>query len=102
MTVRTHDDARQNLTPSVQNPADRTIFGWVAAAAIALWRAVDDLYCRIQNRRRFEAMLELEDSLLNDIGVTRDEVRWASRLPLSYSAGDELRRASGRRIRRSE
>ena len=47
-----------------------------------------------QDRDAFNAMLSLDDVLLKDIGVTRDNVRWASKLPLEVNAADELRRLS--------
>lgn len=98
MTVRTHDDARLNIAPSARVSIVGAIFGGVTT----LWRAAEDFYSRIQNRRGVEAMLDLEDSILRDMGVTRDDVRWASRLPLSYRAGEELACARDRRLRRSQ
>lgn len=57
-------------------------------AWISLWRI----------RRRFNRLLDLDDRLLDDIGVTRAEVEYASRLPLGVNAAMELRRlANGRR-----
>ena len=47
-----------------------------------------------QDRDAFNAMLRLEDELMRDIGVTRANVEWASRLPLEKNAADELRRLS--------
>lgn len=49
-------------------------------------------------RKRFKSLLDLEDKMLDDIGVTRDEVQRAANLPLSQDAASELRRiALGRR-----
>lgn len=101
MTVCTNDNLRPHLAPSKQVSADRSIIGLTISGLAALWRAGDELYGRIQNRRGVQSMLELDDSLLRDMGVTRDDVRWASQLPLSCRAGEELSRASGRRVRRS-
>lgn len=105
MTVCTNDDVRQNLAPAKQGLAGGTFLGGLARlaqGATIVWRAAEEYYMRFQNRRRLEAMLELDDSILSDIGVTRDDVRWASRLPLSYRAGEELSRARGRRMSRSK
>jgi uncharacterized protein YjiS (DUF1127 family) len=41
-------------------------------------------------RRAVRRMESLDDHLLRDIGVTRDEVRWAAGLPLSQNAALSL------------
>lgn len=51
------------------------------------------------NRRRFNRLLDLEDTILDDIGVTRTDVLIASRLPLQRNAALELRRISLERRR---
>ncbi len=51
------------------------------------------------NRRRFNRLLDLEDAILDDIGVTRGDVQIASRLPLQRNAALELRRISLERRR---
>lgn len=48
-------------------------------------------------RRRFNRLLDLDDRMLDDIGVTREEVQLASKLPLSANAGNQLRMTSERR-----
>lgn len=63
----------------------------------ALKTIAANLRQRRKNRERrdaFNTMLHLDDRMLSDIGVTRDDVRWASRLPLSVNASEELRRLS--------
>lgn len=50
-------------------------------------------------RRKVREMQELDDRMLADIGVRRDEVEWASQLPLSVNAALELEAASFRRRR---
>lgn len=42
------------------------------------------------NRAAFRQMLKLEDNILQDIGVTRDDIVWASNLPISKNAALEL------------
>lgn len=50
--------------------------------------------------RRAVARLDaLDDLLLDDIGVTRPEVRWAAGLPLSVNAALELEERANRRRR---
>ncbi|MFK7892194.1 MAG: DUF1127 domain-containing protein [Granulosicoccus sp.] len=43
------------------------------------------------NRDAYRNMLLLSDELLADIGVTRDQVRWAEKLPLDQNAALALR-----------
>lgn len=67
---------------------DRRLAANGIRAWISLWRT----------RRRFNRLLDLDDRMLDDIGVTRAEVEYASRLPLGVNAAMELRRlANGRR-----
>ena len=50
--------------------------------------------------RRAVARLDaLDDFLLQDIGVSREEVRWAAGLPLSVNAALELEERATRRRR---
>ncbi|MGR3511350.1 MAG: DUF1127 domain-containing protein [Paracoccaceae bacterium] len=53
-----------------------------------------------RRRRHFNRLLDLDDHMLKDIGVTRGEVEIASKLPLSTDAATELRRMSLERKRR--
>lgn len=50
-------------------------------------------------RRRFKRLLDLDDRLLDDIGVTREEVAFACRLPLHMNAAMALRYVSQQRRR---
>lgn len=43
------------------------------------------------DRDAFRHMLTLNDEMLDDIGVTRDAVRWAAQLPLEENAARALR-----------
>ena len=54
----------------------------------------------IRRRRGLKRLLDLDDRMLDDIGVTRGEVQIASNLPLSLDAERELRRMSLERRRR--
>ncbi len=61
-----------------------------------------EVFYVLQRRRAFNKLLDLDDHLLDDMGVTRAEVHMASRLPVWTNAADELRRVSlerrGRRM----
>lgn len=46
------------------------------------------------NREAFQHMLSLDETMLRDIGVTRNDVLWASRLPLSENAALELEKVA--------
>jgi uncharacterized protein YjiS (DUF1127 family) len=60
-----------------------------------LWR-----FIRNWRARRAVARLDvLDDFLLDDIGVTRSEVRWAAGLPLTVNAALELEERATRRRR---
>lgn len=50
-------------------------------------------------RRNVRNMLELDDRMLSDIGVRRDEVAWAAQLPLAVNAAIELEAAAFSRRR---
>ncbi len=45
---------------------------------------------QVTNRLAFKNLLTLEANILQDIGVTREDVIWASKLPLSKNAALEL------------
>lgn len=47
---------------------------------------------RRMDREAFRYLSKLDDSLLDDIGVTRADVEWAMNLPLSQDASDALQR----------
>ena len=47
----------------------------------------------LEERRSFNRLLECDDRMLDDIGVTRSDVYAASRTPFGQSAANELRRA---------
>ena len=48
-------------------------------------------------RHRFEALLELDDYMLDDIGLTRAEIEWGTTLPIDRNAAREI---VHRRVRR--
>jgi uncharacterized protein YjiS (DUF1127 family) len=62
-----------------------------------LLRAIRTRRDQRQARAAFQHMLKVDAALLEDIGVTRDEVQWAAALPLCRNAALELRKVSGKR-----
>lgn len=54
----------------------------------------------LRRRRRLTRLLDLDDHLLKDVGVTRGEIEIATSLPLSSDAATALRRMSLERRRR--
>jgi len=46
------------------------------------------------DRDAFRHLASLDESLLKDIGVTREDVEWAMKLPTSQNASDELQQLS--------
>jgi uncharacterized protein YjiS (DUF1127 family) len=50
-----------------------------------------------QARRRVADLATYDDYMLNDIGITRDEVEWAAGLPLTVNAALALEERSFRR-----
>ncbi len=55
------------------------------------------LYRNWQVRRLIRNMLDMEDVMLDDIGIERHEVEWAARLPLTVNASIALHDRARRR-----
>lgn len=66
----------------------------------ALSNSLLDRLRQIRRRQKMLRLLNLDDHLLRDIGVTRGEIVAATRMPLSVDAATELRRMSLERRRR--
>ena len=60
------------------------------------------IYHNWKSRRAVAKLLDREDRILDDIGVTRDEIAWASHLPLSHNAACELERVAYRRRKQEQ
>lgn len=72
--------------------------GGSEAQSISDWLA--SRYRHWKARSKVRAMQDFDDRMLDDIGVRRHEVLWASRLPLTVNAALELEQAAyGRRKR---
>ena len=70
-----------------------------AAASVSLAGRLQRIARNWRARRNVRNMLELDDRMLADIGVRRDEVAWASQLPLAVNAAIELEAAAWSRRR---
>lgn len=74
------------------------------AAGHPLFALARNLAARRRNaarRRTVKRLLDLDDRILHDIGVTRDEARQAAGRPLTVDPLDELYRAALTRRSRS-
>lgn len=67
-----------------------------------LFKAITQFFATRYNRRidrqAFKNVLTLDDRTLKDIGVTRQDVKWASHLPLSEDAAIRLEQIARRRL----
>jgi uncharacterized protein YjiS (DUF1127 family) len=77
-------------------------------AVLLLWATMRTLVSRLRTtlaahhensvaRQAFMNMTRLDDKMLDDIGVTRDEVAWAASLPLRVDASHALYARARRR-----
>ncbi len=60
----------------------------------ALARSLSDLRRHARHRRTVKRLLDLDDRILHDIGVTRDEARHAANQPLAVDPLMELHRST--------
>lgn len=61
----------------------------------AKWNDRLKRYLKLRRQRQFDrdafrTLLRLDDHELADIGITRADVRWASKLPIDVNASQEL------------
>ncbi|MGI9387031.1 MAG: DUF1127 domain-containing protein [Methyloligellaceae bacterium] len=66
---------------------------------VTLIRRVRHYASIVEERRQVRAMLDLDDHLLRDIGLERDDIREALSGPLSASPGAHLQRVKEQRNR---
>lgn len=64
-----------------------TVIAMTAAVARGVYRGFADAWTVMQNRRQLRGIAELDDHLLADIGLTRDDVRDAYALPAHRDPG---------------
>lgn len=51
-----------------------------------LWRKSGVFYTNLKRRRRFIALLNYDDHMIDDMGLTRDLIEEAAKLPLKLNA----------------
>ena len=71
-----------------------------AGALHWLSRTLQAAYRAHLRRRQMIRLSEADDHLLADIGITREDVRWALDQPFSHDPGIELQRRALRESRR--
>ena len=59
-----------------------------------LGTALDKRIREARARRQMRKMLNLDDHMLRDLGLTRGDIRTATRMPMSVDAATELHRIS--------
>lgn len=69
-----------------------------ASKAVSFWKIHRQ---QVTNRLAFKNLLTLDANILHDIGVTREDVIWASKLPLSKNAALELEKIARENRRKS-
>ena len=65
----------------------------------ALARALEIRIGERRARKGISQMLDLDDHMLRDVGLTRNEIHRATHMPLSFDAATELHRISLARSR---
>jgi uncharacterized protein YjiS (DUF1127 family) len=63
------------------------------------WR---QLWHNWQVRRRVTRLMDRDDRLLDDMGVTREEIQWAAQLPITINSAIALQERSSKRRRREQ
>lgn len=87
--------------PTVSVTTGRRLSQTILAAPFNALRLVWDRAREYRERRdAFRALARLDDRMLDDIGMSRGDLDWASRLPLQINAARELRILAERRRRR--
>ncbi len=76
----------------------KTLLVGVRQLSTHLWSAYKSRRQRKIDRDAFRNLLTLDDELLDDIGVTRDSVRWAAQLPLNVNAAQALKETRRKQI----
>ena len=78
----------RNAASFIASQSGHSSSGILLAAA----KAVRSAFHAWQSRRKLVRLLDLDDHMLADVGVTREDVRWALDLPFSHDPSLELQR----------
>lgn len=73
--------------------------GGIRTPLASIVDGVRNAYASWANRRRLTHLADLDDHVLSDIGLTRDDVSFALELPFATDAGLELQRRALRNTR---
>ena len=83
-------------TENFSKPATQTGGERLTGAARAVVSQVSQFLAKRRQQRidrdAFRHLLTLDNEILDDIGVSRADVEWASSLPLTFNASQELER----------
>ena len=85
--VARHTGFRQTCEELVAKLPKRTGIRVILNSVVVFWQTWQK---RRTDRQAFQHMIALDDNLLRDIGITRADVIWANKLPLSQNAAAEL------------
>ena len=77
---------------------NETVF---APRSSSFWQTLQSRFHNWKTRRKVIALADMDDRLLNDIGVTYDDIIWASKLPLNVNAALEMDRVARTRRRKT-
>ena len=72
--------------PSISRRKSLQQTPWYLQMARTLLRSVTTYYQQLKRRRRFIALLNYDDHMIEDMGLTRYLIEEASRLPLNVNA----------------
>jgi len=88
---------KMNRANPVRANADATLS--LVGVCRRLTQRIITKYNQYIDRQAFKNVLHLDDRMLKDIGVTRQDVKWASKLPMSEDAAIKLEHIARRRQR---
>ena len=90
-----------NQDSSMRRATPETLMTWMPSLVIkavqALTHYVSRKYNQRLDRQAFNYLLTLDENLLRDIGVTKQDILWASQLPLEVDAAARIEEIAKRR-----
>lgn len=89
------------ITKNKPNPSNvERVQAWSKQFSSSIFTYLVNLKRRREDRAAFRQMIDLDENMLWDIGVTREDVIWANNLPLTENASQRLRDKSQARRRK--